>query len=221
MANSEWIMEFSSGRSEYLRFEGSDHRLLVTSFEPFRKKRRGLFCYDRALKGNEEVRKLVLEAWNSILDASVEKRLDACRRAIITWSKYHHEISQKEIISLRKALEENMTKDEENQAELERINRELLKAYQNEETFWKQRSRQLWLTLGDKNIGYFHAATKSWRALNNISVMESATGNPVYEEKEIVTAITDYFHQIFTSQEGNRMDCGPGGPSSLHLTGHE
>ncbi|XP_019093251.1 PREDICTED: uncharacterized protein LOC109129453 [Camelina sativa] len=96
-----------------------------------------------------------------------------------------------------------MTKDEDYQVELERINRELLKAYQNEEVFWKQRSRQLWLTLGDKNTGYFHAATKSRRALNNIAVMESAAGNPVYEEKEIVKAIIDYFQQIFTSQNGN------------------
>ncbi|XP_010506895.1 PREDICTED: uncharacterized protein LOC104783437 [Camelina sativa] len=186
MANSEWVLEFPSGRSEYLRFEGSDHRPLVTSFDPIKQKRRGLFRYDRSLKGNEEVRKLILDAWKLIPEAAVEERLEVCRREIITWSKKNRENSKKTINLLQKDLEEQMTKDEDNQEELDRINKELLKAYQKEEAFWKQRSRQLWLTLGDKNTGYFHAAPKSRRALNNISVMEAANSIPVFEENEIV-----------------------------------
>jgi len=40
-----------------------------------------------------------------------------------------------------------------------RINNELSSAYKEEEEFWKQHNRQLWLTLGDRNTGYFHAIT--------------------------------------------------------------
>lgn len=35
---------------------------------------------------------------------------------------------------------------------------ELLEAYKAEENYWKQRNRQLWLHLGDKNTGFFHAS---------------------------------------------------------------
>lgn len=43
MANSSWIEAYPSGRSEYLRFEGSDHRPIVVSFDPVKKKQKGLF----------------------------------------------------------------------------------------------------------------------------------------------------------------------------------
>lgn len=62
MANSEWSIAYPSGRSEYLRFEGSDHRPLVTSFDPLKKIRKGRFRYDRRLRENPEVHSLIREA---------------------------------------------------------------------------------------------------------------------------------------------------------------
>ncbi|KAL1208842.1 hypothetical protein V5N11_010520 [Cardamine amara subsp. amara] len=50
MANSSWIEEFPSGRCEYMRFEGSDHRPVLTRFDTEKKKSKGLFRYDRRLR---------------------------------------------------------------------------------------------------------------------------------------------------------------------------
>lgn len=205
MANSEWALAYPSGRSEYLRFEGSDHRPLVTSFDPIKKTRKGLFRYDRSLKDNIEVKNLVIEAWENSPNLSVESRLQNCRAAIINWSKEHHLNSQKEIFSLRDQLEEAMCDNQVPQENIEKLNQKLLIAYRLEEEFWKQRSRQLWLALGDKNTGYFHAATKGRRAINNISVIESNAGIAVYEEQDIVKEISDYYLDIFTSKQGDRI----------------
>lgn len=97
-----------------------------------------------------------------------------------------------------------MSENTTSQEDINDINQKLLKAYQREEEFWKQRSRQLWLALGDKNTGYFHAATKGRRAINSIVVIESDRGTPVFEEQEIVKAITNYYKHMFTSEEGER-----------------
>ncbi|CAA7019207.1 unnamed protein product [Microthlaspi erraticum] len=59
MAKSAWIEAYPSGRCEYLNYEGSSHRPIITFFYPAKKKRKGLFRYDRSLRNNEEVKLLV------------------------------------------------------------------------------------------------------------------------------------------------------------------
>jgi len=204
MANSDWIIAYPSGRSEYLRFEGSDHRPLVTSFDHVQKKTKNIFRYDRTLKDNPEISKLMNETWKSNPSAKVDYRLHLCRAALLNWSKEHHLNSQKEILSLRVQLEEALTDDAATQDSVDLLNQNLLLAYRKEETFWKQRSRNLWLALGDKNSCFFHAATNSRRAINTISVIENSAGTSVYEDSEIIETISDYFQDIFTSQEGDR-----------------
>ena len=79
------------------------------------------------------------------------------------------------------------------------LNKELLLAYKSKEEFWKQRSSQLWLTLGDKNTGFFHASTRGRRARNGLTVLENQEGEVVYEKEQILEQISSYFQDIFTS----------------------
>ncbi|KAG2258464.1 hypothetical protein Bca52824_077758 [Brassica carinata] len=68
---------------------------------------------------------------------------------------------------------------------IKKINDDLSKAYQEEEEYWRQRSRLLWLKLGDRNTGYFHAVSKNRRRANNLSVLEKSNGEMVYKEEDI------------------------------------
>lgn len=68
-----------------------------------------------------------------------------------------------------------------------------------EESFWKQRRRQLWLALGDSNSGYFHAVAKSRTAKNRFSIIEKSNGSPVFEEEEISKVIADFYSGLFQS----------------------
>lgn len=78
-------------------------------------------------------------------------------------------------------------------------------AYQAEEEYWKQRSRLLWLKLGDRNTGYFHAITKSRKRANAFSVIEGVDGQMVHKEEEIVRTIDSYFQTLFNTSPGERI----------------
>lgn len=79
-----------------------------------------------------------------------------------------------------------------------------------EEEHWRQRSRQLWLNLGDKNTGFFHASTKKRKALNRLSVIEGPDGESVYSEGDITTTMEKYFMDIFKP-----MDREPGAMEAI------
>ncbi|CAA7054621.1 unnamed protein product [Microthlaspi erraticum] len=206
MANSAWAEEYPTGRSEYIRFEGSDHRLIITIFDPTRKRKKGLFRYDRRLKDNEEVQKLIFEAWNTNEMDTVEEKISHCRKEIIRWNKEKHRNSKEKIEVFQERLETAMTDELNNGALIEELNRGLRGAYQEEEAFWKQRSRQLWLALGEKNTSYFHAVTNGRKASNKFSVIEDEDNNVEFEESKITKVITDYYQKLFTSEEGERKE---------------
>lgn len=46
ISNNAWIEEFPAGHCEYLRFEGSDHRPLLTFIDDTRVKKKGMFRFD-------------------------------------------------------------------------------------------------------------------------------------------------------------------------------
>lgn len=175
LSNPSWTELFPSCRSQYLHFEGSDHRPLISFLDPTRKKGTRLFRYDRRLKGNEEVKKLISDIWSDFSHLNVEERLSLCRKAIAKWSKETQINSQKHITSLKSQLEAAMASTDQNLQEsiIQEINMNLLKAYKAEEAFWQQRSRLLWLSLGDSNTGFFHAVTKSRRARNKLSIIKT------------------------------------------------
>lgn len=82
---------------------------------------------------------------------------------------------------------------------IETINSKLRQAYMAEEQYWQQRSRIQWLKKGDRNTGFFHAATRTRRTINTIPVIEDPQGGVVYEEQQIARVISNYFTQIFTT----------------------
>lgn len=68
MANSEWLAQFPSAQTEFLPFEGSDHRPLVTNISSEIESRRGQFCYDKRLYQHESFRVTVIDSWKQSAD---------------------------------------------------------------------------------------------------------------------------------------------------------
>lgn len=151
----------------------------------------------------EEVTQLVATTWNSSPLDSVISKLNAVRRSIIQWAKEQQQQNNLAIKRNQEALESALSSSAPDPILIETINAELRQAYQAEEQFWHQRSRIQWLKQGDRNTGFFHAATRARRTINTIPVLEDEHGGVVYEEHEIARVISTYFTQIFTSNDNN------------------
>lgn len=87
MANSMWSEIFPIARCSYLRFKGSNHKPVITYFEPARRRRKWLFRYDRRLRDNEEVKRLVESKWREARNRPVNHPISLFRKAIIKWNK--------------------------------------------------------------------------------------------------------------------------------------
>ena len=200
VVNPAWSDRFPTGRCQYLNFESSDHRPLITVFDSPKRHKGRLFRYDRRLRDNEDVKKLIMEVWNGNTEAPVNTRLAMCRRAISSWTREQHVNSKEEIGRLKQCLEVAMTDPQGDETLITALNSKLRIAYKAEEDFWLQRSRIMWLSLGDKNSGYFHAIAKGRRARNRLTVIEGEDGTAYYEEDQIAHQIGLYFLSIYTSE---------------------
>lgn len=174
------------GRCRYLRFEGSDHRPLMTYFNSEKLKRKGMFRFNRALTEQEEVTQVIDSAWHSSPLDSVIEKLNKCRRGIIQWSKEQQLQSNLAILRNQEALEKALSSAIPDTALIEVTNSELRLAYLAEEQFWQQRSRIQWLKKGDRNNGFYLAATRTRRTINSILVIEDSQGGAVYEENDML-----------------------------------
>lgn len=71
--------------------------------------------------------------------------------------------------------------------------------YTQQEVFWRQRSKQLWLREGDQNNKYFHTATKTRRKANQISSLHDNDGRKVEWGSGLEETMTGYFNTLFTA----------------------
>lgn len=90
--------------------------------------------------------------------------------------------------------DDNMTTEEE----LE-LKWQLYAAYREEEIYWRQKSRAIWLREVDRNTKYFHAKTKQRHARNRITKIKYSMGAWVETEEGIEQVAVEYFGNLFES----------------------
>ena len=203
MANSSWAENYPTARCHYLEYEGSDHKPLMTFIDPSIMKCRRMFRYDCRLNSNEEAKHVIRESWSSSQTKQISERLNSARQALAEWNRLKHHNSRELIKQKQRELEEALTSPVNDTALIQEINSKLNEAYLAEEAFWKQRSQLLWLKLGDRNLGFFHAATKNRKRANAFTVLEDEGGKVVYKNAEIAKTVVGYSPTLFTSAQGD------------------
>lgn len=68
-----------------------------------------------------------------------------------------------------------------------------------EEAFWKQKSRDKWLSLGDKNTKYFHTIAKVKMGRRRILSLADSDGTKISDPSLLKTLAVNYFQELHTN----------------------
>ncbi|KAJ4881733.1 Endonuclease/exonuclease/phosphatase protein [Raphanus sativus] len=169
--NAEWFSLFPQAHTLYLDKTGSDHRPIFTSLANSGQRRTGRFTFDKRWCKKPEIATVIKRGWCDKFDAaqgSVSERIKACRQELCKWKRHANVNSSVNIRNLRRKLEVEESKRFPNLAILPSLRVELEKAYDEEESYWKQKSKNTWLKVGDKNTKVFHGWVESRRMKNKM-----------------------------------------------------
>lgn len=75
---------------------------------------------------------------------------------------------------------------------------------QQEETFWKQKSRVLWLKEGEQNTKFFHRSAIDYRNANRILELKNHEGDILRNHDDISGLLTNHFSNIAQEPNVNR-----------------
>ncbi|KAL0653987.1 hypothetical protein Bca4012_096678 [Brassica carinata] len=156
MATSTWFDKFPASQTEFLEIGESDHRPLVTYIET-----------------------------EQLLRIPLAQTLSRCRQHISVWKRHNRSNAEDKIGFLRRRLDQAMVSDTRTQQERAELKEELNQASLEEEIFWKQESRVMWLRAGDRNTRFFHAVTKAKRIKNTLHSIQDHNGVIHRGQKEV------------------------------------
>jgi hypothetical protein len=153
----------------------------------------------------------VAKIWNEKVNGSPfyvwEENHRKLKKALKDWAK-----TQKNPILKRQEAQKNL---EDHQLEMEgqettqeilgqedHLQRTWHQACREEERYWQQKSRSLWLEAGDKNTSYFHKqaeARKHFKAVNEIHVQDQVITDFEGIKNVVVEAFTGLYTETQTT----------------------
>lgn len=130
----------------------------------------------------EGFHEVVSEVWNRHVLGSPffvwEEKLRALKRRLKEWAKTlktpaaKRKESLENLAALQSSMEDSAVTQSLLQKEVE-LQKALHKANRDEEEYWRQKSRNLWLQAGDKNTSFFHKHAEACKQFKNVSEIRS------------------------------------------------
>lgn len=82
---------------------------------------------------------------------------------------------------------------------IQRLDQKIALLHAKEDMKWRQRAKQAWYTLGDKNTKFFHDCASQHHKTNNIFAIKDQNGILVSRFEEMQAMFDDYFQLLFQS----------------------
>lgn len=217
LCNTEWLGEYMDCEAQFLNPGAiSDHTpMVITSVHQKTQKKKTFRFYNLWVE-EEGFQEVVANAWATPVVGNpmfvMMRKLKHTKNALIEWNKER----VGNVVSRAKSTKEEMDTiqtsiqaDPINQ-ELVTKEREVIKQYvqaaKAEEAFYKQKSREMSINLGDNNTKYFFRSVQARRASNRITCLKNQAGHILDDEIEVGQACVDYYQDIYNPETLPAMD---------------
>ncbi|KAM6584602.1 hypothetical protein CsatB_011604 [Cannabis sativa] len=226
LINDAWSQIFQGASLLNLEISSSDHCPLFLEPEinhcfPTNRK----FKFENAWLKEPMCFEIVRDCWESEGDDNLPNKLARCADKLSIWGKEVTGNFKARITRCKNEIKRLANKRDT--ASIQRhkeVKEELFHVLDQRESFWKQRSKQLWLKEGDHNSSYFHKAATTRKRHNKIVSLKNDNGVRVGWENGLDQVMKDYFSTLFqasnsTCQEVvDSVHCSV--PNSIHENLH-
>ncbi|KAK1300198.1 hypothetical protein QJS10_CPB13g01119 [Acorus calamus] len=212
LANPQFFAEFSHALIHYLPPGPSDHALLKLKTRPLIPTGPRPFRYFEMWEEHPQFSYVVDAAWKQSFDGSplfqFVKKLSNVKYALKCWNKSTFGGVQSNLSHCREKLESAQSTlhgdpINPNLIMEESIARQgYMVALRAEESFLRQKLRQQWLALGDKNSKFFYSSIKVRSSRNSISCLRGTDGMYCTNPDEIKSSIIQYYKNLLNPESG-------------------
>ncbi|KAL9151827.1 hypothetical protein ABFS82_11G077500 [Erythranthe guttata] len=208
-ANNAWLHLFPQSRVQHLELPGSDHvPILFEGCCPshsFNRRTRRPFRFEAMWIRRDDCEEVIRQQWESISNSNpVEDLLlknEGCQIALQSWSKSTLSQPQRRIEKIQKKMHALRCglQTENSKLELQNLKKELEEVYEEQDLYWRQRSKIQWIREGDRNTKFFHAKATMRNKSNRVNRIRDNSGDWVATDSGIEDVISRYFGHIFSS----------------------
>lgn len=198
--NKAWHDTFPGSNQSFLAKRGSDHRLVWVNLCANPEIHKGQFRFDKRLLHHPDAKREVEGAWQSLKqNSSVAVRIRKCREIMSAWKRKRRFNAKDKINKLHERLEWFQSRSYPCWFIINSIKKELMQAYKEEEMFWRQKSREKWLRLGDRNSKFFHLSVKANRNRLYLLRLKDKMGQDQWSDAAKAEVAVEYFTELFTT----------------------
>ena len=135
------------------------------------------------------------------------EKIKQCRLALVEWSCNTFSNTKSELQVKQAALEELSSMNDPNKvSKIRELKNSINPLLRQDELFWRQRSRSIWLPARDKNTKYFHQRASQRHRKNHIHGVEDQNGEWCTCERHIAIVAEQYFQGLFTTANPVNME---------------
>eukprot|EP00253_Pinus_taeda_P009171 PITA_09171 len=197
-----------------------DHRPIILGWREKGFRKGYSFKFNRTCLEDPEFNDIILKAWNEMsspkyfpLLMTFRDKMESIRKVVKEWQFQKRQAIKKDLQEIQKELDstaESMASNTlsfEMRCRIKDLQKKKMKILEQEEAFWRLKSRAIWMKEGDRNSKIFHNFANSRREKNSIWKISDGKGGFLYSQQDITNEAVEFFkNQYKRSKEFKIQD---------------